>query len=232
MKTVFALYLLLTATAATAEAVQPLASIEAAVRDYLGAEMQASANTEYSVGRLDPRLRLPLCDSPLATRFTHGRTSGGPSSVEVRCEGAKPWSLYVGVIIEQFADVVVTTRPLPRDSVIGESDVTLVRRRIDGARADYLGDIAHAVGQVTARAVGADQMLGASKLKRQHLIRRGDEVILAAAGGTISVRMKGKALENGAPGERISVRNHSSERVVEGVVNAQGMVVVTTGALL
>lgn len=226
------LTLLLTLTAgAQAADIQSLAAVESAVKGYVGQTLGDSADTEFTVSRLDPRLRLTDCGSALKMRFSR-EPRGGPNAVEVRCEGDKPWSLYLTVDIARFAQVVVATRGLARGAVIGADDVGVARRRVNGARMDYLSDVAAAVGRVAARAIGPDQILGAANVSLPRLVKRGDEVIIATGGAAINVRVKGQALKDGALGDRVSVRNLNSKRVVEGVVNADGVVVVQVGAVL
>jgi flagella basal body P-ring formation protein FlgA len=116
--------------------------------------------------------------------------------------------------------------------VIGANDVVLARRRITSTRLDYLSDATTAVGRVATRAIGPDQILGAANVMLPRLVKRGDEVTIASVGSAISVRVRGQALKDGGLGERVSVRNLNSKRVVEGVVNADGMVVVQSGAVL
>jgi flagella basal body P-ring formation protein FlgA len=55
-------------------------------------------------------------------------------------------------------------------------------------------------------------------------IIRGQKVWLIAASPYLVVRMTGKALQDGAPGERIQVENTRSKRVVEGIVGNDGSV--------
>ncbi|MEQ8660747.1 MAG: flagellar basal body P-ring formation chaperone FlgA [Gammaproteobacteria bacterium] len=217
---------------ARAAPIQPLAEIEQAVRRLAEQRSAADGDSEVSLGRLDPRLRLPRCGAPLAARFAHGGRSSGAMSVEVRCEGDQPWSLYVPVTIARYAEVVVAARPLARGHTVSAADLTTTRQRVDLARHDYLVDPASAVGQVTRRDVAAGQMLGANQLERPHLVRRGDQVVLSSANNAISVSVKGTALADGSVGERIRVRNLSSKRVVEGTVTAAGTVVVRSGAML
>ena len=57
-------------------------------------------------------------------------------------------------------------------------------------------------------------------------------MVLASVGGAISVKVKATALKNGALGERVTVRNLASKRVVEGTVGGDGLVVVQSGAVL
>ncbi len=224
--------LLSLSTGVNAEALQSLAAIESAVKDFVGESLRDAGDSEFTLGRLDPRLRLAACANALKMRFSHEAHTGGRNAVEVRCEGDRPWSIYVTVDVARFAEVVVSTRGLLRGAVIGSDDVVLARRRISSARLDYLSDAATAVGRVATRAIGPDQILGAANVMLPRLVKRGDEVTIASVGSAISVRVRGQALKDGGLGERVSVRNLNSKRVVEGVVNADGMVVVQSGAVL
>ena len=218
--------------AARGESIQTLASIEAAVKGFVAQAIAADADSEFTLGHLDPRLRLADCDAALAMRFSHEPPSAGPNAVEVRCTGRRPWSLYVTVAIAHYAQVVVATHAVSRGAVISAADVVLARRRISDTRMDYLTATATAVGRVVARSLAVEQILNAANVVPPRLVKRGDQVIVASVGGAISVRVKGQALGDGALGDRVSVRNLSSKRVVEGVVNAEGMVVVAGAALL
>lgn len=231
----FLLPLALLAAAADARAgdlIQSPASIEDSARHYVAASLGTDTDAEFSLGRLDPRLRLAQCEQPLAVRFAHEPGSGGANPVAVRCDGARPWSIYVSVTITRHADVVVATRALARGTIISAADVKLERRAVSAVRPESLTDPDQAVGQVVARPIAMAQTLGAGNVKLAHLIKRGDDVTLASVGGGISVRVRGKALADGALGDHISVRNANSSRVVEGVISAAGVVVVTGAAVL
>ena len=52
--------------------------------------------------------------------------------------------------------------------------------------------------------------------------------VLSAGSVAMNVVMQGEALSAGAAGERIRVRNLRSSRVVEGTVDAAGVIIVTT----
>jgi flagella basal body P-ring formation protein FlgA len=64
-------------------------------------------------------------------------------------------------------------------------------------------------------------------LKLQKVVKRGEQIILVAATSAMEVRMNGTALEDASVGQTIKVKNSSSKRVVEGVVQAPGIVKVT-----
>ena len=66
------------------------------------------------------------------------------------------------------------------------------------------------------------------RLKLERVVRRGDQIVLlAASAGTMEVRMNGTALDDASVGEKVKVKNSSSQRVVEGIVQAPGIVKVT-----
>lgn len=216
--------------AVAAPAIQPLADISAAVRTLL--LEQREADSHFRIGRLDPRLRLPRCDAALAARFTRERASGTARSVEVRCEGAKPWNLYVPVTITRYDSVIVATRPLARGTLITAADVSVERREVGAASGSYLSDTARAVGMRVARRLQAGQVLTAAAVERPRVVRRGDQVTLSSQTRGIEVRVRGEALEDGARGETINVLNLRSERVIQGTVMQAGEVRVNGSRLL
>jgi flagella basal body P-ring formation protein FlgA len=57
-------------------------------------------------------------------------------------------------------------------------------------------------------------------------IRKGDQVVITARSGTVSVRMPGEALSDGVIGKQISVRNQRSNRVIRARVVGPGQVEV------
>jgi flagella basal body P-ring formation protein FlgA len=222
----------LAAGTSAAPATQPVSEIERAVREFAREHLRATHDTDISLGALDPRLRLASCGQALRVSLPPGRTATATSSLAVRCLGPRPWTLYVGVQFTRYAEVTIATRPLARGEVIQDRDLSLERRPFNVARTDYFTRREEVIGRVATRAIGAHEAINAGNSKRARLVRRGALVVLALRGSAVEVRVKGIALEDGALGERVSVRNQSSARVVEGTVGADGVVTVGSGALL
>jgi flagella basal body P-ring formation protein FlgA len=61
-------------------------------------------------------------------------------------------------------------------------------------------------------------------VESQKLVKRGQQVVLLAQTSSIIVKMSGKAMADGAAGEKIKVKNLSSDRVIEGIVTENGSV--------
>lgn len=179
------------------------------------------------VGRLDPRLRLVACDQELEAFLPPGGRIIGGTTVGVRCPGSKPWSLYVPVKVAMHARILVAARPLARGTRLTPEDLQLEERDVAALTQGYLTAPQQAYGQVLKRSIPGGSPVVPAALEAPHAIRRGEKVTVVARGaGGVEVRMAGTALMDGAAGERIRVRNLSSERTVEGTVAGAGVVEV------
>jgi flagella basal body P-ring formation protein FlgA len=77
---------------------------------------------------------------------------------------------------------------------------------------------------VLLRSVTAGMLLSTAMLKPAILIKRGEKVIISAESSSLQVKMEGLALQAGAKGELIEVKNLSSRQVIEAEVIAPGLV--------
>ena len=182
---------------------------------------------EIDVGRLDNRLRLARCAVPLEAEFPPGGRRDGNTAVKVQCTDPVSWSLYVPVTVERYAEVVVASRSLGRQQTLSGSDLRLERIQTSRHAGSYFEDPREVIGQQTRRHIRAGQILGTQHITEREVVARGQRVTILAGTGSISIRMHGEALEGGTLGERIRVRNASSGRVVEGVVQPAGQVRVS-----
>lgn len=199
--------------------------LEQAVTEYLQ-RTEIGGRHEVSVNRLDPRLRLAACDRPLAAALESPAQPIGRVTVRVSCEGAASWKVFVPGQVRLFRDVVVAARPLKRQQLLGDADVTLAERDVGLLTQGYLTGISQAIGYKMARATLPDQVLTPAHVELADVVRRGDQVIITAESGAIAVKMPGEALAGGATGQQIRVRNLGSKRVVKARVIGPGQVVV------
>ena len=115
-------------------------------------------------------------------------------------------------------------RTLSRHQVIQPGDVRLERMESSNLGHGYFDDTAAVIGQQAKRALSPDQVLRDSYVVQRKLVERGQQVTLFSVRPGLTVRMKGEALEDGAAGQRIRVRNRSSKRIVEGYVEPSGAI--------
>jgi flagella basal body P-ring formation protein FlgA len=199
--------------------------LEFTVEDYL-ATTQTPGRYEIQVNQLDPRLRMPMCDKELTATLESPAQPIGRVTVKVRCEGSSPWTVFVPAQVKLFRDVVVVTRPLKRTGIIGVEDIALRERDIGLINQGYLTSLDQAIGQKLTRPMVTDQVITLVHLEQAEVIRKGDQVVISASSGALSVKMPGEALSNGGMSEQIRVKNLNSNRVIKARVTAPGQVEV------
>ena len=124
----------------------------------------------------------------------------------------------------QFADVVVTTEAISRGEFLKANQLKLERRSLNFLHSGYMQSLKQAVGQQLKTTLPKGLVVNPSQLKRPYAIKRGQDVNILAKSDLISVRIKGKALANAQIGERIRVKNLSTDKIVEGTATYNGFV--------
>ncbi len=214
--------------AAESTSYQSHESIREAAREHiLERREEYPAPPEVQAGHLDNRLRLAACEQPLETFSPPGKRLLGKVTVGVRCEGEKPWVLYVPVTIIVMAPVVVANSELARGATVTPGDVKLEKRDIARLHRGYYATLEEAVGKTVRHSLRRNQVVTPSRLNSPLAVKRNSRVTILAASSSVQVRMSGTALQNGSIGERIRVKNRSSERELEARVVKQGVVQVT-----
>ncbi len=218
-----------TVSAASSSEIEPLDRILETARTFLTDALGTDEHTEtrIEIGRLDNRLRLNRCAHPPTAQLAPGARAETSTTVNVRCSEPAPWSIFVPVRVERYADIVVAARAISRQQVIQPGDVRLERQKTSQLATGYIDDLTAVIGLQARRKLTPGQVVSSSHLAPRQLIKRGQQVTLFSGRPGLSVRMTGEALEDGAAGQRIRVRNRSSRRIVEGYVEPSGAVRVT-----
>lgn len=208
-------------------AVQPLADIRQAAMDFVLHRLgKQDADIKISAGRLDRRLRFPRCELPLEAFSPHNIKTAGNTTIGVRCNGGKPWSIYVPVLIQVYSEVAVAAHGMPANSNLTRTDIRMVKMDISRTAGGYITDTTPIVGKQLTRPVQYGQPLTRHMLKAPVAVRRGDKVQLLSKSSTCQVSMEGESLMNAAVGDRIRVRNLRSKRIIEGKLMKDGTVFV------
>jgi flagella basal body P-ring formation protein FlgA len=214
--------LLASLPAQAADAVQPLSALrDSAVAAVLA---QAAPSARAEALALDERLRLPACAEAL--RAAPEPVRGGQVRVAVSCAAPLSWTVYVGVRLTDIRPVLTLSRGAQRGEALDASLLVPQERDIAGLPYGYFSDPAQLAGRQLRRPAGAGSVLTPDMVEGQKLVRRGDLVTVIGRAGPMEVRSQGKALRDGAAGDRIPVENSSSRRVVEGRVTGGGLVEV------
>jgi flagella basal body P-ring formation protein FlgA len=170
-------------------------------------------------------LRFPQC-SDLRTAYFGAANPYGAQTVEVRCAAPQIWSLYLPVRVDRQQGVVVAARALQAGHALSAADLSTVQRDSTHLPPGAVGEAQLAVGQVLRYGVAAGQPIVQSMLTGPQLIHYGQPVSLVVQGMGVRLVALGQAMADGRVGQSVLVRNVQSGRMVSGVVDAQGQVVV------
>ena len=200
---------------------QPLDQIRQVAQDYVAAHL--IGDTIAQAAPLDRRLRLPACGKPLQAAGP-APNAGNAWLVAVHCDSPSIWTLYVPVHATQHRSVVVLTRSLPPGTPIPADAVTLQERDVSAMPYGYVDHLEDAVGKLLRHPVSAGATLTPDAVASPASVKHGQEVTLLCQSGGFSVRADGKALSDGASGDRVKAENLDTHRVVEGVVRDNSVI--------
>lgn len=225
-QTIAAVMLFTATTGITAEEIHPLASIRSQAEDYVASRLNLDpTELDVQAEQLDARLRLANCTNKTEAYVQDGQSLDSRVAVGIRClDDAHRWSIFVPVSITRYAKVVVSARNLSRGQAISSDDIALERRAITYLHGQYLTQTTEVIGNLPKRSLEKGKVVYPGLLKRQNLVKRGQDVIILAENPLIQVRSKGVALANGRVGERIRVKNSATKKIVEGTVTSEGYV--------
>ena len=182
------------------------------------------ARTVIKVKPLPTALDLRRCDTPPA--FIHAPASSSRASVKAVCN-SPAWTIFISATIEQWQQIVVSSRALSKGTILGDSDVYLKEFDVKRLSSSYFSNPAELIGREIKRAISSNQIIPPSLVEKKLLIRKGDLVYIEAKKGSMSVRMTGTAQQNGSLGEQISVTNTRSGKKVRGYVKGRGIISVS-----
>jgi len=227
IKAIFVLFLFSYANQALSSAqYQNLAALESHVYDFLDTQLNSREHTKIVVKKLDRRLRLAACQQKLESFLPPGRGLSGRTTVGIKCNHKKNWTLYVNATIHHFESIVVAKRSIPRGSIIKESDLILIEQDISRLNGAYLRDTTLAVGKKVKQTIRANAPLTQRVLIEPQAIKRGDPITIIAQNSLLEIRAPGNALASGKIGDIIRVKNTKSQKIVEARIASKNTVTV------
>ncbi|MBW0146063.1 flagellar basal body P-ring formation chaperone FlgA [Marinobacter arenosus] len=225
--TIFALLLLL-AGMCGANAKTTANDIEQAASRFLEefSEQQAEEGYEvtFEAGTVDDRLSLARCDTPLSVKFTGDPWKSTHPSLQVACDGNKPWRMFVTASVSIHGPALIAARPLARGERLTADMVTTQQVVVNASRRGVMRNADDVTGMEVRRPVNSGSVLTPDLLDAPDAVERGDHVMITARSGGFSVTSRGKALANASIGEQVMVENLRTARTIRANVVAPGRV--------
>jgi flagella basal body P-ring formation protein FlgA len=146
--------------------------------------------------------------------------------VEVVQDAAVVATVPLRAEVAAVGPVVVARRPVPRGATLHSDDLTVEERDLAGVPPGALSELQQAVGKEARSALAADTPLTLQALANPLLVRRGDVVTVVVETPGLRLSVPGQALEAGAAGAAVRVRNRVSQQEISGQVVERGLVLV------
>ena len=206
---------------------QSTADLHVVAKKFILSSSASDNPPQIEFSRLDPRLKLAKCDpEKLQAFFPPGAQRTGNTTVGIRCDGPKSWKLYIQVQLKFFAQVLVATRSLGRGTLLQKSDFFLQKQDVSRLQQGYFVNARIVSGRTLKRSLAQGKVLLPSALRPDHLVRRGDVIVIMVQSKGLKVQVQGKALMDGSHGQMIRVQNSRSRRKLQAKVIARGIVEV------
>ena len=201
-------------------------SIYELVKNTVVRNISTLADYEISVIPLDSLLKLPECTEPLEAFTTTDLIKAGRTSIGVRCNAEKKWSIFISAVIKIYETVIVLSRPVQRGEIITRQHLAIEKRDVSKLRGDFINQAEQIENKQAARQMPAGTVLGLKSFIEPRLIKRGDKIIISAIQPGFTIRMNGAAMMDGTKGQLIRIKNENSGRIINATVIEAGLVTV------
>ena len=181
-------------------------------------------------GFTPPVVPLTASPHPVVTNLDYDPVLGRfTATLSLTAEGMDPIVTRIGGQVADVVEVPVAVQRLPGGMVARHGDVRMARVHVASLHAEVARDPAAVIGMQLKRQVPAGMPIPLADLMHPLQINRGEPVRMQLQAGGLTLSGQGVALESGAAGERIRVRNISSNAVIEAEVLGPGAVRVIPG---
>lgn len=203
--------------------------IAADLRDHIGLEMPwdparalvevAPPNQDYRVS--DGKVEFRWQRNPQYTFLGAGVFRG-----DVLVDGRIERSFHAKANIQAYGDVVVAATDLRRGARISVRDLTLETRELAGLDRRVFFDVADVEGYIAKTTIMAGQPITEREVQPPVLVKRNQMVLVSATKGALTVTTRAQAIQNGAEGDYVTLRNPASRDEFSGLVRKDGSVAV------
>lgn len=129
-------------------------------------------------------------------------------------------------VADEWRLMPVATRPLPKGVMITANDIQLQKVNGTSVGRDIVENIGDLIGRSVTKDIGQGEMFRAGAIVLPPVVTAGSRVTVIFREKRLEATASGVALESGAAGQDIRVRNEQSKRVITARVSEPGLVIV------
>lgn len=181
-----------------------------------------SGIVEIDVKNIDESIQFKTCQNKLTFSLANHDEIGQRTLVKVCCNDPHPWKLLVPANIQVIENVVITNKPLPKGKVITSSDLSMQNVNILKLYNGYYSNPQSIAGKILKSSARAGTIITSQLIANPKIISRGEIINISYKSKLFDIKAKGKALNDGAINEIISVQNLRSKKIIDGKITAKG----------
>jgi flagella basal body P-ring formation protein FlgA len=205
-----------------------------AIKDkLLAVGMDASAQNEIMLDNRGLSIALPASEAPSfdLANFSYDTQSKRFRTELVANKAATPvrQSLTGRVVVKR--QVPVLSKRLSSGTVVSANDLEWITVNEDQLGSDVLLQAENIVGQELRHDQGSGLLLRTRDLTLPRLVLRGSIVTMKVHTPLMQITVQGRALQDGAKGDTVRVKNLQSNRIIEGQVESSGTVAIKVDTL-
>jgi flagella basal body P-ring formation protein FlgA len=203
----------------------------AAVRAALVAQGAAPDSDLEIPGFNPPVVPVSGTSAPVVTQLDYQQDLGRfTATLTVTGDGMEPISTRISGQVADMIELPVATTRLSAGAIPRAGEVRMARVRVTAVHTEVARDPAMVIGMQLKRPIVAGTPIQMADLMQPTEVTRGEPVRLQLVANGLSVTGQGVALESGASGEQIRVRNISSQAVIQAEIVGPGIVRVIPGS--
>lgn len=227
---ILSILLLILSQWAHAEPIQSLDLLQSKIEQYVLNELAnySEGKVKVTADKIDQRLMLRACAEDQLVIFNPYQSPMlNSSTMGIKCnEDSNHWTLYVPIRITVLKTVFIAKRPLVKGTKVGEEDIYQAELDVQKLKQGYFTNSIELLGQVCKQNINADTPFSPNNIELAKLVHKGEQVAITVSNDSLMISMDGIALDDGAMGEPVKVRNLSSKKVIEAQVSGAKQVKV------
>lgn len=145
-------------------------------------------------------------------------------TIKMRDERGESTAFNVEAFVDEWAEMPVAKRALPRGAVVTEDDVMMARLNLSSLPGDVAREQRGIVGLSTASDIAFGEVFRRNKLAIPAAVQANSRVTVMYRSPGFEATASGVALESGIVGQEIRIRNESSKKIISGTVIEPGLV--------
>lgn len=193
--------------------------IENKIHKYIKTQLTPSPynKTEIIISQIDRRKQLINCPNPITLNIVGKRGLQRTNTVNVSCIGS--WRIFVPVTIKVLSPIVTSTKNLAHGELLDSSNMSISYLDTSLIIGQTVTDIKEVLGAKVKRYIQRGRPILSNLVC---MVCKNEQVAIAVTNGSLKIRSAGVALSDGSKGQKISIKNNSSGRIIEAVVVAVG----------